>query len=79
MYKIWGNKYFKLICQTFSKPIPSKLITKTHKGLLVLAKDKKQGRRGKHRLENIGISKQFFDTKRQNQNIFNNRKENKSI
>ena len=25
MYKILGNKHFKLICQTFSKPIPSKL------------------------------------------------------
>ena len=58
---------------------PNCLITKMHKGLLILAKDKKQGRRGKHRLENIRISKQFSDIKRQNQNIFNNIKENKSI
>ena len=79
MYKIWGNKHFKLIFQTFNKPPPPKLITKMHKGLLILAKDKKQGRRGKHRLENIRISKQFSDIKRQNQTIFNNIKENKSI
>ena len=76
MYKSWGNKHFKLIFQTFSKPIPPNcLTTKTHKGLLILARDQKQGRRGTYRLENIRISKQFFDIKRQNRSIFNNIKQ----
>lgn len=76
--KLWVINTLNLFFKHSIIPFPSNyLITKKHKGLLTAAKCEKQSKGGKSRLKNLRLSKQFCQY--QNQNIFYNIKENKSI